>query len=180
MEFRFDQLMLLADGRIIYMNDANRAVDFFARQGYRCPTQNNPADYFMIMMSIEAYDYDAEDEEELTKRKTEIEIDYKKKITEFHNNYENSELRCNPDQIHPEIRPVKKEDEHSYRANFLKQFWLLLERSFRNIIRNPMTSTERIVSTVIISVLLVLIYGQIGHDEQSIQTRSGVLFFVTI
>lgn len=31
---QFDQLMLMADGRTIYMNDASKAVDYFTKTGY--------------------------------------------------------------------------------------------------------------------------------------------------
>lgn len=77
---KFDQLMLLADGRIIYMNDSNRAVDHFSSIGLKCPSHSNPADFFMFMMSIEAYDYDEEDKTALKRRRTIVQMDYKKKV----------------------------------------------------------------------------------------------------
>lgn len=50
----FDRLMLLAKGKIIYMNRADLAVDYFGGIGFQCPELTNPADYFMTMMSIES------------------------------------------------------------------------------------------------------------------------------
>ena len=52
----FDQLMLLARGKIIYFNDADKAVDHFAAIApqFRCPELSNPADHFMTIMSIES------------------------------------------------------------------------------------------------------------------------------
>jgi ABC-type multidrug transport system ATPase subunit len=52
----FDRLMLLAQGKIIYFNHANLAVDYFASLGseYKCPELSNPADHFMTIMSIES------------------------------------------------------------------------------------------------------------------------------
>lgn len=54
----FDRLMLLAQGRIIYFNEAKLAVDYFSGLGekYRCPEMSNPADHFMSIMSIESQD----------------------------------------------------------------------------------------------------------------------------
>jgi hypothetical protein len=48
--------MLLAQGRIIYFNEARLAVDYFASLGdkFRCPELSNPADQFMSIMSIES------------------------------------------------------------------------------------------------------------------------------
>lgn len=50
----FDRLLLLAKGKIIYMNKAELAVDYFASIDFQCPELSNPADYFMTMMSIES------------------------------------------------------------------------------------------------------------------------------
>jgi len=48
--------MLLAQGKIIYFNKAELAVDYFGSLGpeYRCPELSNPADHFMTIMSIES------------------------------------------------------------------------------------------------------------------------------
>lgn len=48
------QLMLLARGKVIYFNEASRAVDYFATIDYPVPERCNPADYFMQIMSIES------------------------------------------------------------------------------------------------------------------------------
>jgi len=54
----FDQLMLLAQGKIIYFNKASLAVDHFGGLGdkFRCPELSNPADHFMTIMSIESHE----------------------------------------------------------------------------------------------------------------------------
>ena len=56
------QLMLLARGKVIYFNEASRAVDYFASIGYKVPELCNPADYFMQIMSIESIEQAREDE----------------------------------------------------------------------------------------------------------------------
>lgn len=48
--------MLMTEGKIIYFNDAKKAVDHFSSlrcQGttFKCPEHSNPADYFMEIMS---------------------------------------------------------------------------------------------------------------------------------
>jgi hypothetical protein len=172
--------MLLADGRTLYLNDAHKAVQYFDRIGFSCPDNSNPADFFMFMMSIEAYEIDAEDKEEFIRRRTEVEDNYKKKIDMLTAQYENSELRCDPDEVHPEVKPLQKNDENNYRPGLCKQYCLLLQRGFRNVFRIPLTSYFRILTTIAISLMIVLIYGQLGTDSQSIQSRNGVLFFIII
>jgi ABC-type multidrug transport system ATPase subunit len=44
----FDDLCILADGHVLYHGPAgDRAVEYFARNGYECPRYSNPADYLV-------------------------------------------------------------------------------------------------------------------------------------
>lgn len=51
--------MLLAQGKIIYYNEAKLAVDYFASFEFRCPELSNPADYLMTIMSLESQEQEA-------------------------------------------------------------------------------------------------------------------------
>jgi hypothetical protein len=64
--------MLLARGKIIYFNDADKAVDHFASIGpqFRCPELSNPADHFMTIMSIESQEVEQDLEQDRTNVKT--------------------------------------------------------------------------------------------------------------
>lgn len=44
---KFDRLLLVCDGVIVYYGDREEAVDYFASLGHQCPTFVNPADYFI-------------------------------------------------------------------------------------------------------------------------------------
>ena len=86
--------MLMAQGRIIYFNEARLSVDYFASIDYKCPELSNPADFFMSMMSIESQELeDTEDKNELIRSQTQIFTEYSKRIDYFHSNYQNSNLR---------------------------------------------------------------------------------------
>jgi ATP-binding cassette, subfamily G (WHITE), eye pigment precursor transporter len=172
----FDQLMLMADGKTIYLNDAIKSVDYFSKIGYACPSQSNPADYFMNIISLEA---DIEDDLP-RKRRTEMENNYKKRVAIMNSNYENSELKCDVESVHPEANPLHENKHQEYRAGFFKQLFLLSQRSFRNIFRIPLTSYFKLITTVIISLITILVYGQLGTNQQSIQSRNGLLYFVTV
>ena len=70
--------MLLAKGKIVYFNEAKLAVDYFSSLGdnYKCPEWNNPADFFMDMLSIESIDNtDAKDPQKY-KTRDQIEEEY--------------------------------------------------------------------------------------------------------
>ena len=86
----FDRLMLMAQGKIIFFNEARLAVDYFAGIKYKCPEMSNPADFFMSMMSIEsAQQEEVEEDEDSSKKKSQQEIleEYTKKIAFFSDNY---------------------------------------------------------------------------------------------
>ena len=48
--------MLLSQGKIVYFNEARFAVDYFAKLSpkFSCPSWNNPADFFMDMLSLDS------------------------------------------------------------------------------------------------------------------------------
>ncbi|XP_033514288.1 ABC transporter G family member 1-like isoform X3 [Nicotiana tomentosiformis] len=43
----FHSLCLLSSGRIVYFGPASAAIQFFARNGFPCPTLQNPSDHFL-------------------------------------------------------------------------------------------------------------------------------------
>ncbi|CAF0907610.1 unnamed protein product [Rotaria sordida] len=47
----FDQVMLISEGRIVFMNKPQAAVPYFTSLGYQCPAYFNPADYMIAVIS---------------------------------------------------------------------------------------------------------------------------------
>lgn len=67
----FDKLLLISCGKILYFNEREKAVDYFASINFKVPDLTNPADYFMSIMSIESLETDEdfnEDKEVAAKR----------------------------------------------------------------------------------------------------------------
>ena len=81
--------------------------------------------------------------------RTVIEEDYKDKILYMHDKFENSELKIDPNEIHPEAKDFDENSEAKYSAPFLKQFYYLLIRAIKNIIRLPLASYVKIMSYII-------------------------------
>lgn len=50
---RFDQFMLLAAGRVVYMGEANQTVPYFEKLGYSCPPLFNPADFVIGLVTTD-------------------------------------------------------------------------------------------------------------------------------
>lgn len=108
----FDRLMLLAQGRIIYFNEARLAVDYFATLGdqYRCPELSNPADHFMSIMSIESQEINDDLEDKNVKTQAEIQAEYSKRIDYFHESYQKSALKNDHSVVSSMVQPIKTED----------------------------------------------------------------------
>jgi ABC-2 type transporter len=52
-----DSLILLAPGgRVCYVGPSNEAVRYFAKLGFPCPTQTNPAEFLLDLVSIDSED----------------------------------------------------------------------------------------------------------------------------
>lgn len=85
----FDRLLLLARGKIIYLNRADLSVEYFGALDYQCPELSNPCDFFMSMMSKESIEFESAEGEVSPEQ---IESEYKKLIENFVSKYENSSL----------------------------------------------------------------------------------------
>jgi len=60
-----DSVMLLAPGgRLCYFGPTNDAVPYFAKLGYKCPPQTNPAEFLLDLVSIDAEDPNTASEDE--------------------------------------------------------------------------------------------------------------------
>jgi ABC-type multidrug transport system ATPase subunit len=48
----FDQLMLLAKGRVVFYGKGKDAIQYFSDLGYDCPMNSNPSDFFSLVFII--------------------------------------------------------------------------------------------------------------------------------
>ena len=107
----FDKLMLLAKGKVIYFNNAEFAVDYFSRVGFKCPELSNPADYFMSIMSIETIEQeDTEDAQALQQSQRDVQQIYKDRIKKFSESYASSDLKNNADAVDKSVVPLNAND----------------------------------------------------------------------
>lgn len=127
--------MLLAHGRTIYFDDASKAVEHFASINYSCPELSNPADYFMMIMSIESIDrpdIDPNDFAAIAKMDEEIKETYTKRIDDFQKIFEDSKMH-DADTLHESIASAKHDVTWvPPGVSWCRQFALLALRNVRN------------------------------------------------
>ncbi|KAJ1954112.1 hypothetical protein EC988_002607, partial [Linderina pennispora] len=49
----FDKVILLSQGRIVYFGPVSESIQYFAKIGHQCPMHENPADYFVDLMTLD-------------------------------------------------------------------------------------------------------------------------------
>ena len=52
----FDNIYLLSEGRLAFAGKRTNAYHFFATQGYLCPNDFNPADFFIKTLSVSPFE----------------------------------------------------------------------------------------------------------------------------
>lgn len=72
----FDRLMIIANGKTLYFNEAKLAKQYFTNFGYECPPCTNPADFFIDMVSVQQPDVMFNNVEEINKSLKESHIAY--------------------------------------------------------------------------------------------------------
>ncbi|KAH8276400.1 hypothetical protein KR018_001510 [Drosophila ironensis] len=60
------------------------------------------------------------------------------------------------------------------------QFWILLKRSFRTILRDRMLTHMRLFSHIIVGAIIGMIYYDVGNEASKIMSNAGCIFFVSL
>lgn len=174
--------MLVAQGKIIYFNEAQKSSDYFASIGYECPAMSNPADYFMTIMSPENpnddLDEDEDDNGKPLKSDAEILRDYTKKVNYFCEQYNKSELKNQYAFVSKEVVPIHTSEIYFQNASWCQQLGLLTKRSFNNIIRLPQALFLRLAGTLASGIFIDIIFQTLKGNLMGVQDRNGCLFFV--
>ena len=161
----FDRILLMAEGRTAYLGPAGQAaLDFFASQGLPCPTNYNPADYFIHTLATvpdeEAESKarsraicDAFDSSEAGRRVQEAVVTNRLVVQQQQQpNSGGSNHKVTEEDVH-QVAPKMKRSP--YKAHWFAQFRAVLWRSFTNNIREPVVLKIRTTQTIVILVLTI-------------------------
>lgn len=176
-----DDLLLLADGRVVYHGPAGEAVGYFAALGYPCPMYTNPADFFFLELlgNIRKQHHqvisEAGPSADIIQELCDSWIDSKEqKFLEAE-----QELAMNSAVGKLNIQRYKKDV-----SSFPRQFTFLFKRAGLNLVRDWMILGVKSIQTVVIALLIGLVYfdvGRVGKDARSqIQDRQGALYFLIL
>ena len=184
----FDKLLLLSLGQVMYMGNANEAVDYFITHGYQCPLDFNPSDYFLDILSPDTRSQTADETshkqiaslgdhwQQHQQQQLELELNRVSAAATTTATITDSlqeEITGNSEALTPVVMP------EAFGARFARNFKLLAWRAF--------TEQRRDVGTIFIKCFFTLFFGSIlggiyskNHDSQrGISDITGLLFVIS-
>ncbi|KAJ2155975.1 hypothetical protein GGF46_005488 [Coemansia sp. RSA 552] len=168
----FDKVILLSQGRIVYFGPTSSSIDYFSSIGYQCPMHENPADYFVGIMTL-----DYRSPQALAKSK--VRITGLADAFEKHAEVEpvnSKEPAGDSDQSMVDSGPSGKLD--LARNTWLYEYSVLARRDWISIFRNTEYWSSQIGQPLVMGLLVGFMFYYLGHDALSIQNRLGVVLVI--
>ncbi|KAK4605108.1 hypothetical protein RGQ29_013261 [Quercus rubra] len=169
----FHNLCLLSSGRTVYFGPASTATEFFATNGFPCPTLQNPSDHFLKTINK---DFGKDLEQGLDGG-----IPTEEVINSLTRSYKSSEIY---QQVRRQVSEICKQDwgvleKKRNHAGFVSQCLVLTRRSFVNMYRDIGYYWLRLAIYVALAIGLATVFYDVGASYESIQVRGSLIMFIT-
>ncbi|XP_027508749.1 ATP-binding cassette sub-family G member 2 isoform X2 [Corapipo altera] len=182
----FDNLTLLAAGRVLYHGPAQHAIGYFQSLGYQCEPYNNPADFFLDVINGDSTAVAMNKTDEINTESTAEDTEYDKTLAEhFAEKYSSSTYyRETKAQLENISLGTKKKTKSVFRQityanSFLHQLKWVSRRTFKNMIRNPQASIAQVCVTAFLGLVVGALFFGLKEDSTGLQNRVGAMFFLT-
>ncbi|KAF7112837.1 hypothetical protein RHSIM_RhsimUnG0188100 [Rhododendron simsii] len=170
----FTNLCLLSSGRVVYFGRANTTNEFFASNGFPCPTLQNPSDHFLRTINK---DFD-EDIEQGSKGKKATDEVIEILVISFKSSDGYREVKRQVSEICKQGDTGSSLEKSRSHASFFTQCLVLTKRSSVNMSRDLGYYWLRLAIYVTLSLGVGTIFYDIGSGNDSIQARGAVLMFI--
>ncbi|KAK7507421.1 hypothetical protein BaRGS_00001356 [Batillaria attramentaria] len=151
----FNEVLLLAEGRVAFMGSSAQAMEFFQRLNFTCPTNFNPADFFVLTLAIRP------GQEEECKKRVQAVCDA------FVDTQEAQDIKdC--------IEDLTNSGKHGETAVFASLVW----RSWISLMRDVVLFRVRVMQTLVIALILGLIYLRLDLDQKGVMNINGAMFLM--
>ncbi|XP_012525944.1 protein white [Monomorium pharaonis] len=167
----FDKILLMAEGRVAFMGTTAQACAFFKTLGAVCPSNHNPADFFVqVLAVVPGRELTCRYAIETTCdafRKSEDGVNLARQAETVHGEFEDTLKRS---------RYSKDSDRSLYKANWCEQFRAVLWRSWLSVIREPILIKVRFLQIIMVALLIGVIYFGQRIDQDGVMNINGALF----
>ncbi|XP_078047222.1 protein white isoform X1 [Augochlora pura] len=177
----FDRILLMAEGRVAFMGTALEACAFFEtcrpcvcknffRLGAACPSNYNPADYFVQVLAV------------VPGRESSCRHAIHTVCNTFQKTQHGVKIALEAEAINGEfedsLRDSKYPDDNRspYKATWCEQFRAVLWRSWLSVIKEPILIKIRLLQTIMVSFLIGIIYFGQRLDQDGVMNVNGALF----
>merc|ERR1719238_535147 len=146
-----------------YFGPAAGALSYFSKLGYVCPMHENPADYFIDLLTADVRDMEGSQQ----------------RIADIQENFKPTPLNDDSAPLSPDYDGVAKWLKSKKSSNVECFLWLF-DRSLKSIRRDNQFIAIRTVQTLVIAIALSILYWQIDTNQKSISDRNGLLIISII
>ncbi|KAI8887216.1 hypothetical protein K501DRAFT_212304, partial [Backusella circina FSU 941] len=198
----FDQLILLAKGRVIYSGSQTNVQNYFGTIGYSCPPGFNIADY-LIDLTMEAVETDTTEQGEvhISSRPVDVVVEDSSRndgdaessdgltphLRKLASSYAQSPVSTELDNEISELIESSESNSDNQgngngilsheRPGFITQFRILADRTFKNLYRNPMLMFAHYAISVALALICGGLFYQVSNTIAGFQNRMGLFFF---
>jgi ABC-type multidrug transport system ATPase subunit len=170
-----DDLVLLAQGKVVYSGEREAARKFFKRAGYEVPLFTNPAEFYLNLMSINA-------DSPQTIADSQAVIDHL--VASFaaatppkHLATSSAVCGASDGSSCTELSSFSsaQASRRHPKLGLFRQLRILATRAFRQVTRDKKTNFARFMSSLMSALIFSSIYFRMGLTQASIQDRLGLL-----
>ncbi|KAJ1984236.1 hypothetical protein H4R34_000796 [Dimargaris verticillata] len=197
----FDKVILLSKGQTVYYGPVANTLEYFASLGYHCGQYENPADFYLDLMTIdrsspEVFEHCNARVDDLISRFRHYAIHHPE-VCDYHaypavpgstpmpyhllhhgQPWDNGPVGVKDDQ--PGTAAPPRDDKVGWALPWAREFAVLAHRCWKTRMRNKFLITITVTQWLALMLLLGFTFFQIADTQGSIQSRMGVLFYLPI
>lgn len=190
---KFDRLILLGKGSLLYFGKASEAMSYFSSIGCSPLIAMNPAEFLLDLANgnINDVSVPSELEDKVQIGNSEMETkngkpspavvhEYLVEAYETRVTYEDKKKLMVSIPIDEELKSEMLRGKREWGASWWDQFLILFKRGLKER-RHDYFSWLRVTQVVITAVILGLLWWQLdGENPQQLQDQAGLLFFIAV
>lgn len=172
----FDDLCILAEGKVVYFGPAHLAEEHFASLGHPVPERTNRADFFVRVLRAPTKGDDDDPENGISFATTSS----KDQVRSLIKGYKKSQRQLQVlESIESSKELVKNEvKDDPERAGAFTQFSMLVKRTGKSLMREPMLMRMRFFQALFMAVFGGLIWLRQKDTQSGVSDRVSAAFFM--
>ena len=164
----FDGIILLSEGKLVYTGHVSEALQQFSKCGFTCPPRTNPSDFFLDTMTIDF-------------RSEELRLRSLDRMKLLQDTWETEHAETAKSVSIVPATAAHKETKY-WNNSFIFESYLLLQRSFKDMLRDPAVIGSTFGQSIVNMLLLGFVFFKSDDTATTagIQNRFGAFFFIVV